>query len=146
MSATATGELSPAKDPHMPKLVRLGDVIAPKAPQTIAAAGLEGGKELTDLVLRLGHTVSRFTTDWVAKQLHLAPALAREVLDKLAYDGLVEQLWQTSEASAHYKISEQGHEAAERVLDLCGYIGPAPVSLEAYGAMLRWQFANTPQV
>lgn len=145
MSATAAGELSPAKDPHMPKLVRIGDVIAPKAPQTMAAAGLEG-KELTDLVLRLGYTVSRFTTDWVAKQLHLAPALAREVLDKLAYDGLVEQLWQTSEASSHYKISEQGREAATRVMDLCGYIGPAPVSLEAYGAMLRWQFANTPPV
>ena len=29
---------------------------------------------------------------------------------------------------------------------MCGYIGPAPVRLEAYAAMLRWQFANTPQV
>ena len=29
---------------------------------------------------------------------------------------------------------------------MCGYIGPAPVSLEAYAAMLRWQFANTPPV
>src|SRR5207248_286584 len=27
-----------------------------------------------------------------------------------------------------------------------GYIGPAPVRLEAYAAMLRWQFTNTPPV
>src|SRR5262249_60087548 len=33
-----------------------------------------------------------------------------------------------------------------RALEVCGYIGPAPVSLEAYAAMLRWQFANSPQV
>src|SRR5205823_7431375 len=35
---------------------------------------------------------------------------------------------------------------AARSLELCGYIGPAPVRLEAYAAMLRWQFANTPPV
>jgi hypothetical protein len=145
MTATIASEPAPAKDPHMPALCRVGDVIAPKAPQQLAAAGLDY-KVLTDLVLRLGYTVTRFTTDWVAKQLHLSPALAREVLEKCAYDGLVEQLWQTSQASSHYKISEQGREHAGRVMELCGYIGPAPVSLEAYGAMLRWQFAATPPV
>ena len=31
-------------------------------------------------------------------------------------------------------------------MEVCGYVGPAPVSLEAYSAMLRWQFANTPEV
>ena len=37
-------------------------------------------------------------------------------------------------------------EHAGRLLEVSGYIGPAPVSLEAYRAMLRWQFANTPPV
>jgi predicted ATPase with chaperone activity len=31
-------------------------------------------------------------------------------------------------------------------MEICAYVGPAPVSLRAYGAMLRWQFAQTPQV
>jgi predicted ATPase with chaperone activity len=123
----------------------MGDVIAPKAPQDIASAGLEEGA-LTDLVLKLGHTVSRLTTDWVGKHLHLSPALSREVLERLHYKGFVEQLWQTSEASAHYKMTEQGHEHAGRLQEVCGYIGPAPVSLDAYAAMLRWQFAHSPQV
>jgi predicted ATPase with chaperone activity len=30
--------------------------------------------------------------------------------------------------------------------EVCGYIGPAPVSLRAYAAMLRWQFATMPPV
>src|SRR5262249_35033156 len=57
-----------------------------------------------------------------------------------------EQLWQTSSSSSHYKITDQGREQASRSLEICGYIGPAPVRMEAYAAMLRWQFSNTPQV
>jgi hypothetical protein len=31
-------------------------------------------------------------------------------------------------------------------MEVCAYIGPAPVGIDAYAAMLRWQFANTPPV
>src|SRR5262249_18433942 len=58
----------------------------------------------------------------------------------------LEQLWQTTQASSHYKITDQGREHAKRLLEVCGYVGPAPVSLESYAAMLRWQFARSPQV
>ena len=54
--------------------------------------------------------------------------------------------WQTNEANSHYKITDQGREHAVRLLEICGYVGPAPVRLESYAAMLRWQFANTPPV
>ena len=64
----------------------------------------------------------------------------------LAIDGLVEELWQTGQDSSHYKITQRGRELAGRLLEVGGYIGPAPVRLEAYAAMLRWQFANTPPV
>src|SRR5262249_42311433 len=53
---------------------------------------------------------------------------------------------QTSYTSAHYKMTENGLEHAKRLMEVCGYIGPAPVHLDAYAAMLRWQFANLPQV
>jgi predicted ATPase with chaperone activity len=96
--------------------------------------------------MRLAYTVPRFTTDSVSKHLHLSRALTDELLAKLSFDGLIEQLWQTSQASSHYKISDQGREHAKRLMEVCGYIGPAPVGLEAYSAMLRWQFAHTPQV
>jgi hypothetical protein len=90
--------------------------------------------------------VARFTTDWVANRLHLSLALARDVLEQLCREGLVEETLQTSETRSHYRITQRGREHGARSLEVCGYIGPAPVRLEAYAAMLRWQFANTPQV
>lgn len=126
-------------------MVKLGNVMCPKAPQDIPSAGLDDNA-LTDHVVKLVNNVARFTSDWVGKQMHMSPGLVDEVLQKLCFDGLVEQLWATTQTSAHYKISPQGHEHAVRMAEICGYIGPAPVSLDSYVAMLRWQFASTQQV
>jgi DNA-binding PadR family transcriptional regulator len=145
MAAAAAPEQPREKDPNLPTLCRLGDLIAPRAPQTMATAGLDE-VELCGLVMRLAYTVPRLTTEWVGKHLHLSQALTGEVLSKLGADGLLEQLWQTSETSAHYKITDQGREHAKRLTEVCGYLGPAPVGLEAYAAMLRWQFSHTQQV
>jgi len=144
--STATPATSPAKDPNLPPLFRIGtELIAPKAPQSIAATGLADGV-LTDLVIRFAYTVTRFTTESIGKHLLLSVALTREVLEKLCFDGSIEQLWQTSQASSHYKITDNGREHAKRLLESCGYVGPAPVGLESYGAFLRWQFAASPPV
>lgn len=145
MAAHAAPEQTREKDPHLPALCRVGGIVAPRAPQKLDAAGLGEG-ELTGLVVRLAYTVPRFTTDWLVKQLHISSALVDDILGKLCYEGQLEQLWQTSQTSSHYRITDQGRQHAERLNTMCGYIGPAPVSLEAYGAMLRWQFANTPQL
>ena len=50
-----------------------------------------------------------------------------------------------SEGRSHYRVTQQGREHGSRSLESSRYVGPAPVSLDAYRAMLRWQFANTPQ-
>jgi hypothetical protein len=140
----ATGD-APAKDPNLPPLVRIGELIAPKAPQDIAAARLEDSV-LTDLVVRLAYTVARFVTDWVSKQLHLSLSLTIEVLDRACREGFIEETMRTSDVSSHYRITDRGREHAARLMEVCGYIGPAPVRLDAYAAMLRWQFANSPPV
>ncbi len=145
MATSTASSSAPSRDPHLPPLHRAGDLIAPTAPQEIAAAGLDEAT-LTGLILKLAYTAPRFTTTTVAKQLHLSIALTDELLGKLCYEGLVEQLWQTSQASAHYKITDTGLQHAARLLEVCGYIGPAPVRLETYTAMLRWQFTSTPPV
>ncbi|MBY0232130.1 MAG: hypothetical protein K2W96_22865 [Gemmataceae bacterium] len=141
----AENESAPPKDPHLPALGRVGDLVAPRAPASLATAGVETSA-LTDLLLRFGFTSTRFTTDWIAKQMHLSQALVVELLTKMAHAGLIEQLWATSDANSHYKISEQGKDHAIRAMEQCGYIGPAPVGMDSYAAMLRWQFANSPPV
>jgi hypothetical protein len=126
-------------------MIRVGDIVAPKAPQDKAAIRHEE-PALLEMLVKLAYIVPRFTTDWVCKQLHLSLPLVNHLLDKLAFEGQVEQLWQTSQSSSHYKITDQGKEQAGRLMDACAYIGPAPVRMESYSAMLRWQFSNTPPV
>jgi hypothetical protein len=140
-SVAVADEPTRKKDPYLPPMHRVGDLIAPNAPQDIAAAGLEEAA-LTDLVVKLAYTVARFTPDWAAQRLHLSVTLICQLLQKLAIDGLVEEVMGVS----RYRITQQGREQAVRLLAVCGYIGPAPVRLETYAAMLRWQFVNTPPV
>jgi predicted ATPase with chaperone activity len=136
---------TPAKDPDLPPLHRVGEIISPKAPLDIAAAALEDNA-LQDLCVKLAYTVPRFTSEYVTNRLCLSPQLVRGLMEKLCFEGLVEQLWQTSQVSSHYKITQQGLDHAKRCFDVCGYVGPAPVHLDAYAAMLRFQFAATPPV
>src|SRR5262249_298225 len=141
--SAATGE-APVKERSKEQqlsLVRAGDLIAPKAPEDIASARLEEGA-LADLAAKLGFTVARFTIEGLGKQLHVAPPLAEELVMHLCHAGLVEE----TRLTRHYAITQRGRQHAARAMEVCAYIGPAPVRLEAYAAMLRWQFSNTPQV
>lgn len=133
----------PVKDPHLPRLHRLGDLVVPSAPQDVAAAGLDESA-LSDLTLRFAYGAARFSTNSVAQALRLSIPLVDEVLRQLAIDGMVEELWQSGKASSQYRITPSGRELAARLLEVCAYVGPAPVRLESYAAMLRWQFTNTP--
>ena len=145
MSSSVATDDAPSKDPHLPPLHRVGDLIAPKAPQDVASARLEEGA-LVDLAVRLAYTVARFTTDWMRQQLHLSLTLVQDLLLDVCREGMAEELLTTSQTSSHYRITDRGREYASRSLEVCGYVGPAPVRLEAYAAMLRWQFANSPPV
>lgn len=136
---------SPAKDPHLPAMHRVGDMIVPKAPQDIASSGLEES-DLTDLVVKLAYTVARFTTDLVAKKLHLSLSLTADVMEQTCREGFAEETLRTSSSRCHYRITDRGREHAARLMEVCGYLGPAPVRLETYASVLRWQFANTPPV
>src|SRR5277367_4377921 len=87
-----------SKDPNLPPLVRVGDLVAPRAPQDLAAVRHEEST-LVDLIVKFAYTVPRFTTDSLCKQLHLSLPLVTALLEKLCYEGQVEQLWQTTKAS-----------------------------------------------
>ena len=124
---------------------KVGDILAPRAPQDIASVGDEKAA-LTEMAMKLASTVARFNTEWVAEQLHLSFNLTREILERLAQEGLIEELWQTGGGSSHYRITEQGKTYSIHLMEACGYVGPAPVPLDTYGEMLSWQFKNSPPV
>jgi hypothetical protein len=124
---------------------RLGELLCPRAPQTIAEARLEDGA-LTDLAVKFAASTNRFTVEWLGERLHVAPALAAAVLKQLSFEGLVEETMMTSGGKPMLRVTDRGAQHAERATAVCGYLGPAPVSLEAYSAMLRFEFAHTPEV
>jgi DNA-binding MarR family transcriptional regulator len=141
----ASSENTPVKDPHLPPLGRLGDLLCPRAPQTIAEARLEDAA-LTDLAVKFASTINRFPADWLGERLCVSPALAEAIVLQLSNEGLIEETKMTSQGRPTHRVTERGRRYAERAMDVCGYLGPAPVSLEAYAAMLRWEFARAPEV
>jgi predicted ATPase with chaperone activity len=133
--------------PHSrsPRLVPFGDGLAPRSPETIDETDIEP-QLVSDLALKLASTTYSATTEWVAARLHLPAHLVEEILKGLAANRMLEVLGQVTPFSHRYTISKRGSEQAARLLEVSGYIGPAPVSLEAYAAMLESQVASFPQL
>jgi len=131
--------------PHLPRMVQLGNVLAPAAPADLDDTGLDRGV-LVDLTLKYAFTVPQFTTEQAARRIHVPFPLVQEMLEQLTTEHMVEVLGQVGPFNMRYIISQRGRERAGRLLEVSGYIGPAPVSLEAYTAMLEWQLAHFPKV
>jgi hypothetical protein len=130
---------------HPPGLVTFGGEFAPAAPADLRATGLNP-TVVSDLALKAAYTVPQFTAEWAARRLHLPQTLLNEVLEQLRTDHLLEVLGQAGPFGFRYAITNRGRERASRLLEISGYIGPAPVSLETYKSMLEWQLAHAPEV
>src|SRR5262249_25625126 len=140
-SISATSAATPMMGPafaNLPPMVQVGQLAAPKAPQAIEDTGLEPTL-LQDLALKLAHSVSSFTTEWAAQQLRLPQQIVASIYDYLEKQHLLEVLGQTDAFTYRYTITQRGRDWCKRLLEVSGYVGPAPVSLKAYTAMLQWQ-------
>jgi predicted ATPase with chaperone activity len=113
-------------------------VLVPQAPMSLQEAALDEFV-IPDLALKLTSTLPHITTTAAAEQLRLPATLIERVFWQLKEDQLVEILGQVDEFTYRYAITPRGRESARRSLEVSGYVGPAPVSLDAYTAMLDWQ-------
>ena len=123
---------------HLPSLIKLGNAMVPAAPASLNAMGIPPSV-LTDLALKLAQTMPRFTSDWAASQLCLSIGVIEKLFWALREEQLIEILGQEGPLNYRYAITQRGREFARRLVEVCGYIGPAPVSLENYAALLEWQ-------
>jgi hypothetical protein len=143
MSDEATeAQVSPR---HLPPLVAAGGELVPAAPANLAGVGVDPGV-LSDLALKAAYTAPNFTTEWAARYLQLPQPLVGELLEQLREGRLLDILGQAGPFGYRYTISQTGRERAARLLQVSGYVGPAPVSLAAYTAMLEWQLAKGPPI
>lgn len=128
-----------------PNLLTMGDFQAPVAPASLDDMDI-GRQVLLNLALKAAYTVPNFTTDWCVKTLALPTTIMGELLEQLRKDQLLEVLGSSGPLSYQFSITNRGREQAARLLEISGYVGPAPVSLQNYTRMLNWQFTHLPQV
>lgn len=143
MSSPATQAALPTS--AMPKMFETEDGLAPESPANIAATGINRSV-LSELVLKTAYSVSNITTEAAAARLHLPQVIVGELLEQLRAEAMLETMGHDGPFGYRYTISQRGRERAERIMDICGYVGPAPVSLSSYRAVLEWQTSNAQRV
>lgn len=96
---------------------------------------------LADLALKTVYADTNCTTDRAAERLKLSMPVTEELLQHLYREKFVEIRGLISYGNNRYGMLDRGWQRAQRLLDMNGYIGPAPVSLEAYNEMVLSQSA-----
>ena len=111
---------------------------APPLPESLEETGLSF-QFLVDLALKLAATESSVTTGQIAVRMCLPVPLVEPLLQHLYREKCLEARGATGFNSNRYALLDRGWEQLRRVTEISGYVGPAPVSLNAYSAMMRSQ-------
>ena len=114
------------------------DDFSPTIPNTLEETDLSFGF-LADLALKIVYADSNCTTARVAEKLCLSTLMTETLLQHLYHEKLLEIRGIESFQNHRYAMLDRGWQRSNRLLDLSGYIGPAPVSLRAYTEMVSQQ-------
>jgi predicted ATPase with chaperone activity len=120
------------------KLIAGPKEFAPPIPESIEETGLSF-QFLADLALKTAATESTLTTATIAERICLPLPLAEQLMQHLYREKLVEIRGSVGFNNNRYALLDRGWEQLKRLLEISGYVGPAPVSLTAYSAMMRSQ-------
>jgi MoxR-like ATPase len=112
----------------------------PPVPMTVPDTGLDASL-MADLIMKHILFMGDFKIADLSDRLKLSHPVVETVLDNLRREKFVEVKGGTGYAAVTYtfKISDTGKNRAAELLDLCRYVGPAPVSLEQYRQMVETQ-------
>ena len=111
---------------------------APPLPETIEETGLSF-QFLADLALKTAGTESTLTTATIAERICLSATLIEQLMQHLYREKMVEIRGNVGFSNNRYAVLDRGWEQTKRLLEISGYVGPAPVSLNAYTALMRSQ-------
>jgi hypothetical protein len=114
------------------------ETLGPPTPEEIADTGIAEGF-LCDLVLKHVAMMPDPTTEAVSERMQLPRLLTEGLLQMLHREKLIEIKQQSSIGATRYAMLDHGWSRVSRVQSLCGYVGPAPVSLDDYAYMMRLQ-------
>jgi predicted ATPase with chaperone activity len=110
----------------------------PKVPEAIEETELDF-TFLADLVLKTVSLDANSTTDRVADRIKLPTQVAEQLLQHLYREQFIEIRGLVGFHNHQYAMLDRGWERSHRLFEMSGYVGPAPVSLGAYTAMIQSQ-------
>jgi hypothetical protein len=112
-------------------------VAAPPLPRTIHDTGLPA--DLIEQLLMKTLYSGEATGLTIADRLRLPYSLLEPLIEHIRAERQLEVKGATGSGSASYRyaLSDLGRDRARQYLDVCQYIGPAPVPLDAYVAEMR---------
>ena len=116
--------------------------MGPPLPEEIGDTSISEGF-LCDLALKHVAMLPEPTTTAVAERINLPRTLTEELLQKLYREKLIEVKMQSAIGSTRYAMLDHGWDRLTRLLSMCGYVGPAPVSLRDYTHMMQLQSIPT---
>ena len=112
--------------------------MGPPVPEEITDTGISEGF-LCDLALKHVAMLPEPTTTAVAERINLPRTLTEDLLQKLYREKFIEVKMQSAIGSTRYAMLDHGWDRLTRLLSICGYVGPAPVSLRDYSHMMKLQ-------
>ena len=114
------------------------DKFAPPFAQTIDELGVSM-TFLSDLALKALSLEPDATTASVAQRLHLGMVVTDMLLQRLARDKIIDKKGVAGMHNHRYGMLDRSWVELNRVMTINSYIGPAPVSLNAYSEILTKQ-------
>ena len=110
---------------------------APRAPETLEEMGISSG-ELRNLMLKAMFTMELKKVKHLVKLLKLQPRVIQALIDECVEEKLVEARG-AQDGEMRHALTAVGKERAAEAVEVCSYVGPAPVSLDAYAQQINSQ-------
>ena len=111
----------------------------PPQPKSLRETGLERPL-VVELIAKLMFVSGKTHLSAMTTRLRLSINVLREVLDFMVAEQMAEVAWRgESEIDVQYQLTGSGKQRASAFLERCAYIGAAPVTMEAYRAMVARQ-------
>jgi hypothetical protein len=116
--------------------VATDELAAPPLPHTVAETGLSVD-QIEQLIIKTLHT-GELTGVTLAERICLPYSLLEPLIERLRAERLIEVRGATGSGTAGYRyaLTDLGRERATQYLEINRYVGPAPVSLASYVAMM----------
>jgi energy-coupling factor transporter ATP-binding protein EcfA2 len=118
--------------------------LLPPQPKSVRDSGL-AQQLIVELIAKALYLGGKSHLPVLTARLHLSINVLREVLDFMVAEHVVEVAWRgDSDIDVQYQLTSAGKQRASAWLERSPYAGPAPVTLEAYRAMVERQALQAP--